>query len=136
MFNSSECASGLLSCFAVVVRGIYGKVDIYQTVYSIHSKLKIFPYSKVIHGSTIFKLTKGQQKLKNKLNFIILLNVMFLFFHLLLSNIPDNNCHKQKWRVLFLTRIKLVARVLACAFAISCIKWRRLNTRPVFESIS
>ena len=48
-----------LSCFAVVVRGIYGKVDIYQTVYSIHSKLKLFPYSKVIHGSTIFKLTKG-----------------------------------------------------------------------------
>ena len=47
-----------LSCFSVVLRGIHGKVDICQNDYSIHSKLRIFPYSEVIHGSTTFKLTK------------------------------------------------------------------------------
>ena len=45
--------------FAVVLRGIHRKVDIYQTDYSIHSKQRIFSYSNVIHGSTTFKLTKG-----------------------------------------------------------------------------
>ena len=49
----------LLNCFAVVLIGIHGKVDICQTDYSIHSKQRIFPYSNVIHGSTTFKLTKG-----------------------------------------------------------------------------
>ena len=48
-----------LSCFAVVLRGKHGTVDICQTDYSIHSKLRIFPYSEVLHGSTPFKLTEG-----------------------------------------------------------------------------
>ena len=39
---------------------------------------------------------------------------MFLFFHFLYSNVPNNNCHKQKWRVSFFARIKLVTRVCAC----------------------
>ena len=34
-----------LSCFAMVLRGIHGKVDICQTDHSIPSKLRIFPYS-------------------------------------------------------------------------------------------
>ena len=34
-----------LSCSAVVLKGIHGEVDICQTDYSIHSKLRIFPYS-------------------------------------------------------------------------------------------
>ena len=46
------------------------------------------------------------------------------FFHFLRSNVQ---CHKQKWRVLFFTRIKLVACVLACARAIARIKWRRMH---------
>ena len=50
------------------------------------------------------------------------------FFHFLHSNVPDKKCHKQKWRVLFFTRIKLVASVLVCARAIARIKWIRLNT--------
>ena len=55
------------------------------------------------------------------------LNLMFLFFfHFLRSYVPDSECHKQKWRVLFLICIKLVARVLACARAIARMKWRRL----------
>ena len=43
------------NCFAVVLRVINRKADICQTGYSIHFKLRIFPYSKFIHGSTTFK---------------------------------------------------------------------------------
>ena len=41
----------------MVIRGTQ-KVDICQTDYSIHSKLRIFFYSIVIHGSTTFNLTR------------------------------------------------------------------------------
>ena len=51
----------------MVLRRIHGKVDIYQINYGIHSKLRLFPYSEVIHGSTTFKLTKGYKKVKEKL---------------------------------------------------------------------
>ena len=50
---------------------------------------------------------------------------MFLFFHFLHSNVPENKSHKQKWGMLFLTCIKLVACVLACACTIAG-KWIRL----------
>ena len=43
----------------MVIRGIHGKVDIYQTDYNTYSKLRIFPYSEVIHGRTTFKPMKG-----------------------------------------------------------------------------
>ena len=48
-----------LSCLTMILKGIGGKIDIYQTDYSIHSKLNNFPYSEVIQGITAFKLTKG-----------------------------------------------------------------------------
>ena len=51
---------------------------------------------------------------------------MFLFFHFLHSNVPENKSHKKKWGMLFLTCIKLVARVLTCACTIAGIKWIRL----------
>ena len=41
------------------MRGILKKVDICQTDYNIHSKLRVFPYSEVMHGNKTFKLTKG-----------------------------------------------------------------------------
>ena len=53
-----------LRWLAVVLKGIHGDVDMYQTDFKIHSKLRIFPYSEAIHGSTTFRLTKGWQKLK------------------------------------------------------------------------
>ena len=56
-------------------------------------------------------------------------NLMFLLFHFLHSNDPDNKCHKQKWRVLFFPRIRLVTRVLACARAIARVKWIRLRVK-------
>ena len=48
-----------LSCFAIVLRGISRNVDISQTDYSIHLKLRIFPYFEAIHGSTTCKITKS-----------------------------------------------------------------------------
>ena len=58
---------------------------------------------------------------------------LFHFFH---SNVPDNKCHRQKWHVLFFTCIKLVACVLACACAITHIKWRRLYILSLSEKSS
>ena len=52
-----------LSCFVVVLREIHRNVDICQNNHSIHSKLRIFPYSEVIHGSTIYGGHKSLQKL-------------------------------------------------------------------------
>ena len=46
-----------LGYFAMVIRRTH-KVDICQIDYSIQSKLRIFPYSIAIHGSTTFNLTK------------------------------------------------------------------------------
>ena len=114
-----------LNCFAMMLRGIHDKVDsISQTDYSIYSKLIIFPYSEVIYGSTTFKLTKGLQSLEKNDQ---LFNLMFCsFFHFLCFNVPDSKCHKQKWRVLFFTRIKLEACGLECTHVIALIKWRRL----------
>ena len=36
--------------------------------------------------------------------------------------------------MLFFTRIKLVARVLACVRAIARIKWIRLGTKPIHDT--
>ena len=82
-----------LNCFAIVLRGIQGKVDICQTDYSIHSKQRILPYSNVIHGSIYniqakkrLKRVKGKQS-TTKLN---------VFFYFLCFNVPDIKFHKQK----------------------------------------
>ena len=59
---------------------------------------------------------------------------MFLFLHFLHSNVSDNKCHKQKWRV---PRMKLVARMWVCTLAIARIKLIRLidfiktNEKPI-----
>ena len=37
-----------------------------------------------------------------------------------------SQCHKQNWRGLFFTCMKILGRVLACARPIAHIKWRRL----------
>ena len=49
-----------------------------------------------------------------------------MFFHFLCFNVSDNKCHKQKWRALFFTCIKLVVCVLACVDAIAPIRWSKL----------
>ena len=79
-----------LSYFAVVLGGTHGKVDIRQTDYSIHSKLRIFLYSEVIHGSkTNIQANDGLTKVKVNDQ---LLNLMICsFFHFGRSNVPDNN---------------------------------------------
>ena len=82
------------------------------------SKLKIFPYSEVIHGNTKFKLTKDFQRLKQN---DIILNLMFLFsLSFSLFQCLSNKSYKQKWEMLFFTCTKLLAHVLACVHAITC----------------
>ena len=95
----------------MVLRWILGKVDICQTDYSIHSKLRIVHYSEAIREST--------RKMINYYSTMI-------NFHFPRADVPDNTYHEQKWRALFFTRIKLVARVLACVRAIARIKWKGL----------
>ena len=48
-----------LSSFAVVLRRMDRNIEIYQTDYSIPSKLEFSPYSEIIHGVTTFKLTES-----------------------------------------------------------------------------
>ena len=59
IWQGSAYVPGLLKLLCSGSKGVYGKVDVRHTDYSIHSKLRIFPYSKVIHESTTFKLTKN-----------------------------------------------------------------------------
>ena len=73
-----------LSSFAVVLRRMDRNIEIYQTDYSIPSKLEFSPYSEVIHGVTTFKLTESQQRLKKNDQLFSLL------FHFLYSNVPDS----------------------------------------------
>ena len=68
------------------------------------------------------RLTKVKEKSST-----IKFDVFVRSFILLCSNVPENKCHKHKWHLLFFTRIKLVARVLVCAGAITRIKWRRMH---------
>ena len=77
-----------LSCFAVVIRVIHRKVDICQTYYSNHSKLRIFPYSEVIHEITVgttFKLAEGQEKLKKNDQLLNLMFVLYVIFFAAMS---------------------------------------------------
>ena len=73
-------------------------------------------------------MEKLKKKIKKGYSKIITYSIwcFCFFFHFLHSNFPDIKCHRKKWRVLFFTRIKLVARVLACARAIARIKSRGL----------
>ena len=59
VWQGSKCTLDYLSCFAVVLKGIHVKVDICQTDNDFHSKLRIFSYSEVMHGSATFRFTKG-----------------------------------------------------------------------------
>ena len=69
-----------LSCFAMVLRGIHRKFDIWQTDYGINSKLRIFFYSEVIHESTVLKLRKSQQRFRNNEQLFNLIFFIFLSF--------------------------------------------------------
>ena len=74
-------------------------------------------------GFVNIQVSKWLTNIKEKWSTI---DLMFLFFYFLHSNIPDKKCHKQKWCMLFFTHIKLVAHVLASACPITHIKWIRL----------
>ena len=104
--------------------GYSGLLDICQTDYGIHSQLRIFPLIRSHAWKYNIHVNKGYQRSKKNDNYSIW--CFWSFFHFLHSNAPDNKCYKQKRDVLFFTRIKLVARVLAYAHVIARIKWKRL----------
>ena len=121
-----------LSCFAVVPRGIHGKVDICRTNYNIYSKLGIFSLLWSHTWKYNIQADKRLTKVKEKWS-TIRFDIFLSFFHFLHSYVPDNKCHKQKWHVIFFTCIKLVASVLACARAIASIKWIRLDSNTCIK---
>ena len=48
-----------LNCFALILRGIHGNVDICRTDYNIHSNLELsYFYYQIRHEFAVFKLTK------------------------------------------------------------------------------
>ena len=54
-----------LSCFARVIRGILRDCLIYaKLIFSIHFKLRTFPHSEIVHGSTTLKQAKRLKKVK------------------------------------------------------------------------
>ena len=113
-----------LSCFAAVLKGILIIVwymPIIKSDYSIHSKFRVFPLFRSHAWNYNIKGKQRETKVKEKW---WLFNLMFLIFLFLHCKDRDNKCYKQNWSVLFFTRIKLVARVLAWALAIARIKWK------------
>ena len=107
-----------LSCFAVVLRGILGKVDTCQTDYSIHSKLRIFLYSEVVRGSTTFKLIKGLTKVKEKCDIFVISFIYFVPISQKISVINRNG-------TCFFYINQTSGVCLVCAHAITHINWRR-----------
>ena len=113
--------------FSVVLKRIHRSIDIYQTDHSIHSKLRIFPLFSSHSWKCNIQTNERLTKVKAKWSPIQFDVFDLSFIHFLHSNVPDNKSNEQKWHVLFLTLIKLVAHVLACASAVARIKWRRMN---------
>ena len=116
-----------LNCVTADLSEIQGNVWFTAKWFNVFTRnLEFSPHSEVMHGTAIFKPTKGQRK-RLKKNYSMMTNYSIWYFwssfHFLHSNVPGNKCHKKKWCVLFFTHIKLVA--WACAIA--RIKWRRLQ---------
>ena len=116
-----------LNCVTADLSEIQGNVWFIAKWFNVFTRnLEFSPHSEVMHGTAIFKQTKGQRK-RLKKNYSMMTNYSIWYFwssfHFLHSNVPGNKCHKKKWCVLFFTHIKLVA--WACAIA--RIKWRRLQ---------
>ena len=112
-----------LSSFAVVLRGIHWKIGICQTDYNIHSKLRIFPYSEVIHGST----TKGKQRLKKNDQLINLMLFPFFIFLCSMFQTMSQTSVINRSGTCYFYLLFLVVHVLVCAHAITLIKRRRLG---------
>ena len=112
VWQGSEYASGLLKLFCPG-----SKRDAQECLLYI-SLIIVFTPNKI-------QVNRSITKIKEEWSIIQFdaFDLCFIFFH---SNVPENNCHRQKCCVLFFTCIKLVVCVLVCACAIARIKWRRL----------
>ena len=82
---------------------------------------EVIQYMEVQHSSE-WKYNNDQRKMINYSVWCFW--SLFHFFHF---TVPDNKCHRQKWCMLFITCIKQVVCVLAYAYVIAHIKWRRLR---------
>ena len=108
-----------VSCFAVVLRVMLG-IDICETDYNIHAKLRIFPLFRSHTWKYNIHANKRLTKVKEKWYLFGLMFFIFISFSSL--QCQTISC-KLNWGVLIFTRIKLVARVLA----IARIKWKTVN---------
>ena len=115
---------GYLSCFAVFLRGIHGNVDICQLIIVLPPSLEFSPLFWSHTRKYSIKVNQRLAEVKEKWP-----NNQFDVFVLSFSSFqgPNSKYHKQKWRVLFFTRIRLVSCVLACAHEIARIKSIRLH---------
>ena len=110
IWQGSDYASGLLKLFCCGSKRDTPE-NWYMTNIYIRFKLSIFPYSEVAYVSKTFKLKKRQSTME--------FGVFCALFYFVHSTLSDNKCDEQKWYVLFLTCIKIVVHVLACARAIN-----------------
>ena len=125
VWQGSEYASGLLKLFCPGSRKDTQECLLYIKLIIVFTPhLEFFPYYEVIPYMEAQQANKSITKIKKMINYSIwCFWSLFHFFH---SNVTDNTCHRQRWCVLFFTRIKIVVRMLACARVIARIKWRRL----------
>ena len=123
VWQGSEYASRLLKLFCPGSKRDTQKCLLYIKLIIVFTpNLEFFPYSEVIQYMVNIQANKSITKIKENYSIWCFWSLLNLFH----SNVPANKCHRQKWCVLFFTRIKLVACVLACVHAITRIKWRRL----------
>ena len=117
VWQGSDYVSRLLKLFCCVSkRGYTGKLIYAKHIYLLQTKN--FPLFWV---HTFNYKIQAKEKAINHL--IWCFCALFYFLH---STVPDK-CDKEKLYVLFVTCIKIVMGVLACAHVIAHIKWRRLT---------
>ena len=107
-----------LSCFAVVLRGIDRKVDIYQADYSTTPKKFTVFWSHTWNYN--IQANERLTKVKEKW---LTIDLSFISFIPVTQTVSGIN----KWCMLFFLCIRLVAHVLAHERAIPHIKLRRLS---------
>ena len=110
-----------LSCFAVVLRRIYGNIDICQTNYTIPSALKFSPYSEVQWKYNIQvneRLTKVKEKWST-IQFDVLYS--FIFFIPMSQTISVIN-RSDMCSCLYLMCAIAHAHASTCATSLMCVK--------------
>ena len=123
VWQGSECASGLSKFFCRDSKRDTRESLIYIKLIMVFTpNLEFSPYSEVIYGITTFKLTKGYQRLKKNKWSTTQSDVFGLYLIFFIRMSQAVSVVNKSGVCYFFTRIKLVARVLACACAMARIK--------------